>query len=63
MHLPHPIVNEQSVFIEKDNVGIESNTRDGRNEFHEATTVVYQSVKNNKGNISNLNMKLENFSD
>ena len=63
VHLPSPIAKEQSVSFATDKVDFKNDTRDDKNLFQRTEIVVYGSVKNNKGNLSNLNINLENFSD
>lgn len=53
----------QSVYFAIDYVDFKSDARDDKNEFHGTGIVVYHSVKNSKGNIFNLNIKLETFCD
>lgn len=63
LYLPLPIVKEQPVYFAIDNVDFKNNTRNGKNEVYGTGIIVYQSAKNSKGNLSNLNIKLKNFSD
>ena len=56
-------MKEESVYFAIDNVDFKNDTRDGKNDFHGTRIIVHQSVKNNEGNLSNLNIKLENLSD
>ena len=63
LYLPLPIVKEQPVYFAIDNVDFKNNTRNSKNEVHGTGIIVYQSAKNSKGNLSNLNIKLEHCSD
>lgn len=63
LYLPLPIVKEQPVYFAIDNVDFKNNTRNSKNEVHGTGIIVYQSAKNSKGNLANLNIKLEHCSD
>ena len=54
---------KQPVYFAIDNVDFKNNTRNSKNEVHETGITVYQSAKNSKGNLSNLNIKPEHCSD
>ena len=63
LYLPLPIVKEQPVYFAIDNVDFKNNTRNSKNEVHGTGIIVFQSAKNSKGNLANLNIKLEHCSD